>query len=155
MSHPTATDYARAEQMLAPYRARRIPRVEPRWMRAGERFGYRVGAEYVVVDPGSGRRQPAFDHNRLAAALSVASSRAVAATDLPITAVDPDDTGKVRFFAFGSWWEWNDRTGTCWQTTEAPPAPGEVVSPDGAWAAFRKDGDTTRRRRQRCRTSTP
>ncbi|WP_243789398.1 DPP IV N-terminal domain-containing protein [Saccharopolyspora gloriosae] len=143
----TNADYARAEAMQAPYRARRVPggTVQPRWLTGGDRFSYRAGARYVLVDPARGARRDAFDHDRLAAALSVAAGRAVAAGDLPITSVDldfPDDDDlTVRFSAFESRWEWSDRTGVCTRVDDTEPSPGEVASPDKAWIAFRRDGD--------------
>lgn len=141
----TDADYARAEQMLAPYRARRVPggTVQPRWLSEGTRFWYRAGERYVVVDPAAGTRHDAFDHARLAAALSRESGHAVDAADLPITAVDLDvPAGDVRFTAFAQRWEWSDRTGTCVVVEgEDPTGPDETVSPDRAWVAFRRDGD--------------
>ena len=38
MTRLTAADYARAEQMLAPYRARLVPAVTPQWLSEGARF---------------------------------------------------------------------------------------------------------------------
>jgi dipeptidyl-peptidase-4 len=135
-------DYARAEQMLAPYRARRMPgsSVQPQWFSEGRRFWYQVGTRFVVVDPDDRSRRDAFDHDRLAAALSVASRRAVSAGDLPITAVEIGDS--LQFDAFGSRWEWSDNAGTCVQLDGDQPSPfGEVVSPDKSWVAFRRDGN--------------
>lgn len=137
----TDSDYARAEQMLAPYRARRLPggSIQPQWISGGKRFWYQVGTRYVVVDPGSASRRDAFDHDRLAAALSVASGHAAAGDDLPITAVEIKDT--VRFSAFESRWEWSDDTDTCVQVEDDQAKFAEVTSPDEAWIAFRRDGD--------------
>jgi dipeptidyl-peptidase-4 len=143
----TDADYARAEQMLAPYRARRVlgSSLEPNWLSDGSRFWYQVGARFVVVDPGDGSRRDAFDHGRLAAALSVASRHAVSAEDLPITAVEIGDS--LRFNAFESQWEWSDSAGTCVQVDgDEPGRPGEVVSPDKMWVAFRRNGNIWVRR---------
>ncbi|MCX2731572.1 prolyl oligopeptidase family serine peptidase [Saccharopolyspora sp. NFXS83] len=149
----TNADYARAEIMQDPYRARRVPggSVQPRWLSGGRRFWYRVGARHVVVDPVEGTRHDAFDHDRLAAALSVAAGRAVAADDLPITSIDLDvpehEAWTVRFSAFESRWEWSDSAGSCARVDYAEPLPGEVASPDKAWIAFRRDGDIVVRSR--------
>ncbi|GAB2808736.1 S9 family peptidase [Streptomyces daliensis] len=138
-------DYARAEQMLAPYRARRVPAaVLPRWLSGGARFCYQNGSRFLVVDPAEGTRRDAFDHPRLAAALSTASGHAVEADDLPITSVELDtgETGTVRFSAFGARWEFPDRSGACVRIEgERPGGPDEVASPDKAWFAFRRDGN--------------
>ncbi|GAB3480839.1 S9 family peptidase [Nocardiopsis coralliicola] len=148
----TDADYARAEQMLAPYRARLIPQaaVEPQWLGGGERFWYGSGARYVMVDPAAGTRRDAFDHERLAGALTRASGHAVVADDLPLGSIEFEDgdghgdgdADMVRFTAFDARWEWSDRAGTCTRIDEGPAvAPGEIVSPDRAWVAFRRDGN--------------
>ncbi|MET0900076.1 MAG: DPP IV N-terminal domain-containing protein [Mycobacterium sp.] len=128
--------------MLAPYRARRVPgiSVQPQWLSEGKRFWYQVGSRYVVVDPDSGTREDAFDHDRLATALSVATGHAVTADDLPITAVEIDDT--LQFTAFDSRWQWSEDAGRCVKVEDEQPAPvGDVVSPDKSWVAFRRDGN--------------
>lgn len=139
----TDADYARAEQMLQPNRARLIPgaAVRPQWLSDGTRFWYQTGTRYVVVDPANKSREDAFDHNRLAAALSVASGHAVTGDDLPLTAVDISDDGTVRFSAFDARWEWSDSTGTCISSDSTPSLPWEVESPDKAWVAIRRDGN--------------
>ncbi|MDM2592733.1 S9 family peptidase, partial [Mycobacteroides abscessus] len=108
------SDYARAEQMLFPHRARRVPGtvLTPQWFADGARFWYRIGTRYVAVDPGVKTRRAAFDHDALAAALSVAAGQAVTGADLPIQAVQirADDT--VLFSAFGRNWRWADRVCT-------------------------------------------
>jgi hypothetical protein len=131
----TAADYARAEQMLAPYRARRVPTVAPQWLDDGERFHYVADARNVLVDPHKGERCDLFDHERLAAALSLASGHAVEADAVPLTAVEVDgDEPAVRFSAFGQRWRWAG--GVCTPIDETPPGPMDVSSPDGRWIAF-------------------
>ncbi len=135
------SDYARAEQMLAPYRARRVPgsKLVPQWMAAGERFWYQVGNRYVAVDPDRRTRADAFDHDGLAAALSVAAGQPATGADLPISAVEIGADGSVVFNAFGARWQWAD--GQLTPSTAQAPVPGEVPSPDGTWIAFRRDGN--------------
>ncbi|MET0475942.1 MAG: DPP IV N-terminal domain-containing protein [Mycobacterium sp.] len=142
----TNSDYARAEQMLAPYRARRVigASVQPNWLSDGRRFWYQVGARFVVVDRDGGRVD-AFDHDRLATALSVASGHPVSAADLPITAIDIGDS--LQFNAFESRWKWSDGAGTCVRVDDDQPSPfADVVSPDKSWVAFRRDGNIWVRR---------
>ena len=138
----TDLDYSRAEQMLAPHRARRVPgsSLKPQWLSDGRRFWYQVGPRYVVVDPADGSRRDAFDAARLASALSVESGHAVNAADLPIAAVEIRDDDTVRFSAFGTHWEWSDGTGLR-VDDRAPQVLGEVPSPDGQWIAFPRDGN--------------
>ena len=143
----TDSDYSRAEQMLAPYRARRVPgsSIAPQWISEGRRFWYRVGTRFVVADPGEGTRCDAFDHDRLAAALSSASGHAATGDDLPISAVEIGDTAgddTVRFTAFDTRWAWTDDADACVEVEEDGSGRlDQVVSPDKAWAAFPKDGN--------------
>src|SRR5205085_1355239 len=71
----TASDYARAEKWM-PYNTNPIvfrAGVRPTWI-ADERFWYRIttaeGSEFLLVDTAKGTRAPAFDHAKLAAAIS-------------------------------------------------------------------------------------
>ncbi|ANY09724.1 S9 family peptidase [Pseudonocardia sp. HH130630-07] len=144
----TDADYARAEQMLAPYRARLIPdaAVVPQWSADGSRFWYRSGSCHVLADPAAGSRRDAFDHERLAAALSEASGHAVTAAELPLAAPEYEVPGRgpdvLRFSAFDTRWEWSGGDGACMPIEEEPPVgPGEIASPDRAWVAFRRDGN--------------
>ncbi|HMA38864.1 MAG TPA: hypothetical protein VKP10_02240, partial [Gemmatimonadales bacterium] len=74
----TADDYARAERFLG-YNTNPLvagATVRPGWL-AADRFWYlnttADGVEYVLVDPARRTRAPAFDHARIAAALSRAA----------------------------------------------------------------------------------
>ena len=63
--------------------------VQPNWFSNGDRFWYRVKvssevSEFVLVDAKAGTRTPAFDHDRLAKALSDATSADIDAGQLPI-----------------------------------------------------------------------
>ncbi|GAA4905420.1 dipeptidyl aminopeptidase/acylaminoacyl peptidase [Actinomycetospora succinea] len=138
MSPLTAADYARAEQMLAPYRARRVPTVTPQWLGDGERFWYVVGGRHVLVDPGKAARTELFDHERVAAALSLETGQAATADALPVVAVEVDDLG-VRFTALGQRYRWAD--GALTSIDETSPLPGEIASPDGRRVAFARDGN--------------
>src|SRR5260370_42101820 len=67
------------------------------WM-ANDRFWYRNnipdGTEYVLVDPAARTRARAFDHARLAAALSQAAESSYNAFHLPQLQLDPPNGGK-------------------------------------------------------------
>ena len=73
----TADDYSRAEKFMGGGLASMVYRsgVRPVWL-ADESFWYRnttaEGSEFVLVDPERATREPAFDHAKLAAALSSA-----------------------------------------------------------------------------------
>jgi len=64
-------------------------RVQPHWFAGATRFWYRndlAGGtrQFVLVDAVQGTRQPAFDHARLAAALSEAAGKKIEADRLPV-----------------------------------------------------------------------
>jgi dipeptidyl-peptidase 4 len=144
----SAQDYQRAERFLAASMRDLVfgTSVSPDWMEDG-RFWYRnaipAGHEFVRVDPARAIRERAFDHERLARALSEASGTTHTAFELPFTTFRPSpDEGSIQF-------EVDDLTYTCdvreyrctsepAQTTPRPPgrASPEVVSPDGTRAAF-------------------
>ncbi|MBN9734816.1 MULTISPECIES: DPP IV N-terminal domain-containing protein [unclassified Pseudonocardia] len=153
MTPLTDADYARAEQMLAPHRARRVrgAAVTPHWLSGEARFRYQVGPRHVVVDPAAGTRRDLVDHDRLAAALSEASGHAVDGASLVLGDLDVDGD-RVLFSAFDARWSWSGETGDCVRVDgEAdggrPAGPGEHSSPDGAWVAFLRDGDVRVRSR--------
>ncbi len=89
-------------------------RIEPHWFAdaAGEtnRFWYEVNLpadqrEFVLVDAVKGTRAPAFDHARLAEALTKASGQAVDSKRLPIDSVEFSSDGKTTVLqgAAGEW----------------------------------------------------
>jgi dipeptidyl aminopeptidase/acylaminoacyl peptidase len=89
----TAAEYDRAVSMLGPSLTGLVigGTVDANWMSDG-RFWYRAqtadGFEFRVVAPVARRMGPAFDHARLATALSQASGTTVAATELPFQSFD-------------------------------------------------------------------
>ena len=96
----TRADYERA-QNLAKLTSGKLFKssVRPRWFANNSRFWYRNdlrdGArEFVLVDAEKGTRQPAFDHERLAAALSKATAKETKATHLPIRGLEFAEDGK-------------------------------------------------------------
>ena len=88
-------------------------RVKPNWLPGGTSFWYRVqtGAdshEFVRVDAGRGERQPAFDHARLAAALSFILGNEVKPDRLPLDNVEfRFEESVVLFRAGGRGWRWD------------------------------------------------
>ncbi len=143
----TADDYARAEKFLA-YNVNPLvygASVRPAWT-AGDRFWYRntipQGAEFVLVDPAKRTRARAFDHERLAAALSRAADTTYDAFHLPFTQFDFSADEKSISFDLGS------RRWTCdvagIQCTGEPRRGDDarrnaIPSPDGKRAAFLRD----------------
>ena len=97
----TEADYERAERWLASHANPLVlgASVLPVWLDDG-RFWYRNrfegGTEYVIIDPAAGTRERAFDHARMAAALTAASGEDHTAFALPWGDLAPE-AGSVRF----------------------------------------------------------
>lgn len=121
-------------------------RVIPHWLPGRDEFWYRretaSGHEFVIVDAASGRKRPAFDHKAVASALVKASGAAVDAKKLPFAAIEPVGKGPLSKFRVSV----GDKDYLC---TVAPVActgtarapVGVLVSPDGRWGAFTRDGN--------------
>src|ERR1035438_6576337 len=152
----TAADYARAEQLMGYNTTPLVLRsgVRPNWL-PDERFWSRVttaeGAEFVLVDPAKGTRAPAFDHVKLAAALSAATGRAYTAGSLPFQDIEFSGDGQSVSSQAGGRWKCDVKGARCTAEEGAAPAAGrggrggrggaggataaEVLSPDRKHAA--------------------
>lgn len=150
-------DYERAESLMtyntAPFIDRAV--VAPNWL-PGDKFWYRVltakGSEFVLVDPVKGTRSLAFDHQRMAAALSTVTGKQYTADLLPFTALtfSADNksvtvsTNDTRYNVDLQTYQTTTATGA-----EAPTAHSgrfgrrggglTVASPDGKLEAYIKD----------------
>ncbi|MDH3732039.1 MAG: S9 family peptidase [Gemmatimonadota bacterium] len=141
----SSSDYARAEQFLF-FNAPRLTSgtvVSPRWV-SGDRFWYRNqvfgGHEFVMVDPGARRRAPVFDHDRLAATLSVAADTSYEADRLPFDEFEFVGTSTIRFHTVTHRrWDCDIQAYTCSGPDSIPKVTNEIESPDGSLAAFSRD----------------
>lgn len=139
----TAEDYARGEAALSAHTSSLVfyDDVRPNWMPGG-RFWYRnatpAGAEFILVDPVKKLKSPAFDHQKLAAALSEAAGGKYAAADLPFTRFDVSEDGRSIIFNVGrKAFTYDLKTGTCKAGTAPDRSDRNAVnSPDGKKAAF-------------------
>ena len=139
--------YETAAQLLGP-NARRLvsgDEVRPVWLADGD-FWFRsntgAGRTFVRVDPAARTRQPAFDHVRLAAALSLAADTAYVAEKLPFDTFEFESNERVIRFQTDSTRAWTcDLTAwTCAAAGEPDrESAGEVTSPDGRTIAFVRD----------------
>jgi dipeptidyl aminopeptidase/acylaminoacyl peptidase len=99
--------------------------ITPHWFQNNTRFWYRNdlagGAkEFILVDAEQGTRQPAFDHAKLAAALSKAAGEEFKADRLPFSAIQFTEDGKaVMFEAAGKTWQCDLNSYACATTTNA------------------------------------
>jgi dipeptidyl aminopeptidase/acylaminoacyl peptidase len=113
-------------------------RVTPHWFDGDQRFWYRNdlrgGAkEFVVVDAERGTRAPAFDHRRLAAALSAAGLEC-RHDRLPFDTIQfTEDRTAVRFAAGGDAWECRLGSYVCAKTaTAGDEQPATASAPQSA-----------------------
>lgn len=140
----TASDYQRAEKFMA-YNTRPLVfhDVRAKWL-PGDRFWYRdagpEGFEFVEFDAAHGTHKPAFDHAKLAAALSAAAGASYKANHLPFTTFEfSSDEKSISFQVKTQHWNCDLQTDRC--SAQAKPAKGETappeeLSPDGKRAAF-------------------
>lgn len=151
----TAADYARAEKWMGYNTNPLVFRagVRPVWQGDG-RFWYRVttaeGTEFVMVDSARGTKTPAFDHAKLAAALSAAAGATFDAHHLPFTDFELTADGQtITFTAQRRRWKCDLTAGKC-VAEGAAQANGQVgggrggagtsiLSPDKKRAAFIRD----------------
>ena len=102
----TATDYERALTLRdkLQYLTVDVPDA-PTWLGKSNRFVYRKsvsgGFQFVVFDAATLDKQPAFDHARLAAALSKASGKAYTDLRLPFASVVLSEEEKTLRFSIG------------------------------------------------------
>jgi len=157
----TRADYERAFGLQKQYDSLVVNLPEaPVWQESSDRFVYRKtvegGHEFMMVDAATLAKQPAFDHAKLAAALSAASATPYTAVTLPFPRfrfVDKDTA--ITFFLENAMWRCDIQAYAC---AKQPRHPGEdedaddygydptpkaensetrtVASPDGKWLAY-------------------
>ncbi|HVL69619.1 MAG TPA: DPP IV N-terminal domain-containing protein [Vicinamibacterales bacterium] len=96
----TVDDYQRAMSLRERYSGTALHVADaPRWIEQTNRFYYRRtvkgGHEWIVADAAAGTKQPAFDHEKLAAAIAAATSRKATAVELPFTSFTFADNGRA------------------------------------------------------------
>ena len=155
----TRADYERAAGLQGRTQNRVFKgSVRPAWFASGSRFWYRNGLaggthEFIHVHAEKGVREPAFDHTRLAAALSIATGKTYTPERLPFDRIEfVEGEDAVRFASDGKGWKWDRKTSLLTEG-EPPPAPpttpqarregprGEArsESPDRRWRAVIRD----------------
>jgi dipeptidyl aminopeptidase/acylaminoacyl peptidase len=140
----TAEDYQRAEQMLWQNTHHKVYQTvnSPMWQ-DNDQLIYTTrsaeGLQYVLVNPETGDRQPAFDHQQLADQLNKITERDIPASQLPLGDIELTADGQVMTFSANG-----DRFSTNLATYETKRLDSnkqwdETLSPDGKWAAYIKD----------------
>jgi len=100
LAQGTPADYARANGLRAKYEALTINvATNSGWIGKTHRLWYRRtlkgGAEFVVFDADTKQKRAAFDHARLAAALSTSTGKTYTATTLPFNSITFSDDEKI------------------------------------------------------------
>ena len=140
----TADDYRQAEKFVG-YNTNPLvlnAGVRPNWMPDG-RFWYRTlraaGPEFVIVDPVARTKRAAFDHDRLATALSAAAGRAYERAKLPFLSIDLSTDGRSVTFSAGARRYTCAVDGTSCKGEDRPAPRTDVLSPDGKRSVFIRD----------------
>ncbi len=152
----TEQDYARAEQFLGYNIEPLITEGASRPVWVGEQFWYlsktNNGSQFLWVDPAKKSKEPLFDHQKLAMALSKATGKSYEASQLPFQNLVYDAAATIIKFNTGEqFWSYNIKTNALTENTEGATnnrvqlrgrmmanVP-ESVSPDGKKAVFIKD----------------
>jgi dipeptidyl aminopeptidase/acylaminoacyl peptidase len=113
----TAADYERSTSLFRRMQNKVFPgRVTPHWLAGGKRFWYRNDLQdgkrdFVLVDAEAGKREPAFDHAKLAAALAKTAGEKITADRLPLSDLRfSDDAATISFRAAGKSWRLDRKT---------------------------------------------
>jgi hypothetical protein len=123
-------------------------KVNPNWFDVNTKFWYRNDLadgmrEFVLVLAEKGVRQPAFDHNRLADALSKAIGKPQSPDKLPFDKIELDDDCKAVWFkAAGKHWRCELRDYQLEETSRPFELTAESVASrpkDNPWHAFSRD----------------
>jgi dipeptidyl aminopeptidase/acylaminoacyl peptidase len=168
---PTPEQLRQGERRSRPRGRVYKDRITPHWFAHNTRFWYRNdlpgGAkEFISVDAEAGTRHAAFDHKRLAAALSKAAGQDYSADRLPFDHIElVDDSKAVRFTVGDTTWRCDLSSYECARSKDdepvqdrgpkreepeqparggrrpRPAADRSPSSPDGKWTAFIKDAN--------------
>jgi dipeptidyl aminopeptidase/acylaminoacyl peptidase len=136
----TKGDYERADRLRGMTQGKVFKAdVQPAWFAGNDRFWYRNdlaggGREFFAVDCLAGKREPAFDHAKLASALSEKLGQEVSPQKLPIDAIElVEENGAVRFGSEGKFWKFTLASGALEETEkfELPRRPERRSGPTG------------------------
>jgi dipeptidyl aminopeptidase/acylaminoacyl peptidase len=127
LAQGTKADYDRAAALQGLTRNKVLrDTVDPHWIENGKALWYRVRTgedafEWILVDARSGERRPAFDHSKLASALSSSGVKNAEPTNLPLDQFAVDQAAdRVTFHAGGKNWEWRLKHDALGEINELP-----------------------------------
>jgi dipeptidyl-peptidase-4 len=139
-------DYQRAERFLSGNVRHLVyvADVTPHWIEKTNRFWYRrVGltdTQFILVDAEKNTAGPAFDHARLATALSQAAKEEYSSATLPFSEIEFVEGGKaLRFSVDTVQWTCRMATYECEKDQAHSDTSNDVLSPNKRWAAYVKE----------------
>jgi hypothetical protein len=111
-----------------------LSRIEPNWLAGGAKFWYRNDLrddvkQFVLVDAERGTRTPAFDHRRVAEALSQATSKTYLEYHLPFDAIELNEDATTLAFATDDG-KWSVNLAS-YQITRTGDAPSRTDAEEG------------------------
>ena len=136
----TKADYERADQLRSLTQGKTFKmQIRPNWLEDNTKFWYRNDLrddtkEFILVDAPAGLRQPAFNHRRLARALSRAAGQTYPADKLPFDSIQFVDEGAaLEFDVEDGKWKCNLETYECTKigTAERPVETGQRAGQRG------------------------
>jgi dipeptidyl aminopeptidase/acylaminoacyl peptidase len=165
LAQGAAADYARATELRARYEdaavdiagaATAVGRTHRFWYRKS----VKGGEEFVVLDSDTRQKQPAFDHERIARALSAATGNSYTALKLPFNSIAFTDDGAAFTAAVGGTpYRCSVADSSCRKSDAGPRVGAGLgvgrrprdetprVSPDGVWEALINNFNVAIRRR--------
>jgi dipeptidyl aminopeptidase/acylaminoacyl peptidase len=148
----TKADYERAQGLRDRYQYLTVNVPESAaWMVKGNRFYYRKsvegGFQFVIVDADTLQKQPAFDHDRVAAALSKETGQTQTALRLPFNTFTFSPDGRAIRFTLGQQDRWQCTLAdyACRKEEPPPGRPGALTGVNGPV----RDPEMARRNRPR------
>ncbi|MDN5205309.1 DPP IV N-terminal domain-containing protein [Fulvivirgaceae bacterium BMA10] len=142
----TVEDYARAEKFLYTNTSKLVfdMNIRPNWI-DGDRFWYRTtspeGSEFLLVSAKSQKYKQAFDHNKVANALSKLTGKQYSGKKLPFSSFEYTNNEKALVFRVGKqYYSCDTKGGNCKESDPYPHRDWKAIeSPDGKSAAFIRD----------------
>jgi dipeptidyl aminopeptidase/acylaminoacyl peptidase len=140
----TLEDYKRAESYLSPNTTPMVyGSVSSQTWLDGDRLIYRVsvkgGSNYMLANPVEGTKELAFDHEKLANALSEDGDEEILPLEISLSQIDISPEGSVMTFNSGRQRYEMDLSTYELTKLDAVRSFNEILSPDGKLAAYIRD----------------
>ncbi|MDF9831321.1 S9 family peptidase [Parabacteroides sp. PF5-6] len=152
----TKADYERVDTLLKRNEKAYSTAVRPQWIGDTPSFWYlnheKEGDIYYMVDAEKGKKEKAFDQQKLAQLLSKEAGLPIEAGKLPLRDVKFESKEKLSFTLNGKSWDYAIRQNKLTENKDTEPTlprrwrrshrdTTKVASPDQAWEAYIKDNN--------------